>query len=232
MGAPWGFGVEVHGQPAFQVVTSGDCRLEVDGEPGQLRLRAGDLVVLPTGRRHWLRDRPGSPAPDLERILAATPLGAGRRLRHAGDGPVTELVCGGFELEGAGAHPLLRSLPAVLHIRGSGGRPVPWLAATLALLDAETTARAPGAARRPRRVPERRRPAGAARPAGGRRDRAHPSPARARLDAAATLLRQTDAPLAEIATRAGYATPFSFNRAFKHSFGIAPGAYRGQRDPP
>jgi len=69
LGAPWGFGVRAHGNPAFHVVTSGRCWLEVDGEPGQRALSAGDLVVLPTGRRHWMRDDPGSPATDLEEIL-------------------------------------------------------------------------------------------------------------------------------------------------------------------
>jgi len=86
MSAPWGFGVAVHGHPAFHVVTSGRCWLEVDGAPDQLRLEAGDLVVLPTGRRHWMRDDPRSPAPELDEILAATPLDAHRRLRYGGSG--------------------------------------------------------------------------------------------------------------------------------------------------
>jgi AraC-like DNA-binding protein len=36
------------------------------------------------------------------------------------------------------------------------------------------------------------------------------------------------APLAQIAARTGYGTPFSFGKAFKLSFGIAPGTYRSQ----
>lgn len=51
---------------------------------------------------------------------------------------------------------------------------------------------------------------------------------RTRLAHAATLLRTTDCSLAEIAARAGYATEFSFGKAFKRTFGIAPGAYRGE----
>jgi AraC-like DNA-binding protein len=50
---------------------------------------------------------------------------------------------------------------------------------------------------------------------------------RMRLGHAASLLSKTDAPLAEIATVAGYATEFSFSKAFKRTFGVAPGAYRG-----
>jgi transcriptional regulator GlxA family with amidase domain len=51
---------------------------------------------------------------------------------------------------------------------------------------------------------------------------------RTRLAHAAALLRATDAPLAQIAARTGYATAFSFGKAFKRAFGIAPGAYRRQ----
>jgi hypothetical protein len=108
MGAPWGFGVRAHGNPAFHVVTSGGGWLQVEGEPAQLALAAGDLVVLPAGPRHWMRDDPATPATELEDILAAAP------------------------------------------------------------------------------------------------------------------------PLAAIATRAGYGSEFSFGKAFKRTFGIAPGTYRGQ----
>jgi hypothetical protein len=53
----------------------------------------------------------------------------------------------------------------------------------------------------------------------------HPHPPRP----AATLLHQTDASLAEIALRIGYGSEFSFVKAFKRNFGIAPGTYRGQQ---
>jgi len=283
LGAPWGFGAQAHGNPAFHVVTAGTCWLEIDGEPGQHALRAGDLVVLPTGRRHWMRDDPATPATDLEEILASTPLDEHRRLRHGGRGARTELLCGGFALEGGSAPPILRVLPAAVHIRGASGRPVPWLAATLALITAETASDAPGAEevvsrladalltqalraalaelesssgagvlalRNPQiaaaielihRQPERAWTVGdvAAKVALSRsafsarfRELVGESPrryiTRTRLAHAAALLHTTDASLTEIAVRAGYATEFSFGKAFKRTFGVAPGAYRGQ----
>jgi AraC family transcriptional regulator, alkane utilization regulator len=145
MGAPWGFGVTAHGNPAFHVVTAGTCWLELDGEPDQIPLTAGDLVVLPTGRRHWLRDNPATPATELEELVAATPLDEHRRLHCGGGGSRTGLLCGGFALQGGAAHPVLRILPATVLIRGVNGHPVPWLAATLTLLSAETASAAPGA---------------------------------------------------------------------------------------
>src|SRR5436305_12162863 len=92
MRAPWGFGVEAHGHPAFHVVTSGRCWLEIDGEPDQTALAAGDLVVLPAGPRHWLRDDPDTPATELEEILATTRLDERRRLHHRGRGQQTGLL--------------------------------------------------------------------------------------------------------------------------------------------
>src|SRR5262245_65292834 len=70
LGSPWGFGVDAHGNPAFHLVTAGGCWLEVKGDGEQIRLESGDLVVLPTGQRHWMRDEPGSSATELEHILA------------------------------------------------------------------------------------------------------------------------------------------------------------------
>ena len=283
LAAPWGFGVEAHGNPAFHIVTAGRCWLEVDGEPDQIALAAGDLVLLPMGSRHWVRDEPATPATELEEILAATPPSQRGRLRWGGSGPRTSLLCGGFAIEGGPAHPIFRALRPAVVIRGASGRPVTWLSATMALLSAETASNAPGAgevmtrladvlltqalraalnqlkssgatglsALGDRRIasaievihsqPEHRwsvselasevalsRSAFSAR----FRELVGESPqrymTRTRLAHAAALLRTTDASLAQIAARAGYGTEFSFGKAFKRMFGIAPGAYRGQ----
>jgi AraC-like DNA-binding protein len=47
-----------------------------------------------------------------------------------------------------------------------------------------------------------------------------------RMATAARALRDTDAPLAAVATRTGYTSEFAFAKAFKREFGIAPGGYR------
>ena len=284
-GAPWGVGIEARGNPAFHVVTRGTCWLQVDGERDHIRLASGDLVVLPHGRRHWVRDSPGTPAPDLEDILAHDDRRArDHRAVRGGDGPRTGLLCGGFTLEGGEAPAILRALPAVVHVRGSRGRPLPWVAATLALVRLETGSGAPGAEvvvsrladalliqslrvalaelgdgdggrlralRDPQiaaavelihRHPERAWTIGElaadaalsrSRFAARFRHVVGESPKRyinrCRLAHAARLLDSTDQPLSEIAARAGYQSEFSFNKAFKRTFGLPPGAYRGQR---
>jgi AraC-like DNA-binding protein len=52
---------------------------------------------------------------------------------------------------------------------------------------------------------------------------------RCRLARAATHLRTTTMPLAEIARHAGYESAFSFSRAFKRAFAVPPRVYRAGR---
>jgi AraC-like DNA-binding protein/mannose-6-phosphate isomerase-like protein (cupin superfamily) len=143
--APWGFGVQAHGNPSFHVVTQGRCRLEVDDGSQPLELTTGDLVLLPHGPTHWLRDQPTSPIVWLDEILASTPMDGNGRLRYGGNGERAELVCGGFVLEGDAANPILRELPHVIRIGGAATKPAPWVAATLELVAAVTASSAPGA---------------------------------------------------------------------------------------
>jgi AraC-like DNA-binding protein len=75
--------------------------------------------------RRWSRSTTCSPT---------TPAGPDGVLRVEGRGPPTTLVCGAFELEGAGMHPGLRALSEVVHVRGAGRRPARWVEATFALM--------------------------------------------------------------------------------------------------
>jgi AraC-like DNA-binding protein/mannose-6-phosphate isomerase-like protein (cupin superfamily) len=144
--APWGFTVKAHPNASFHVVTAGDCWLELEGRSEPLRLRSGDLVVLPHSARHSLRDQPSSPTLWLEDLLETAPMDGNGRLRHGGDGATTELVCGSFELYGqVDSGPILRVLPPVVHVRGAGDGPAPWVAATLRLVGEITASGAPGA---------------------------------------------------------------------------------------
>lgn len=73
-------------------------------------------VVLAHGDEHAVRDAPGSRVDVLDDVLAATPPVDGR-LRRNGTGPRTLILCGGFELEGRSANPLLAVLPALVQVR-------------------------------------------------------------------------------------------------------------------
>jgi AraC-like DNA-binding protein len=46
------------------------------------------------------------------------------------------------------------------------------------------------------------------------------------LERAIELLRETDAPITQIATALGYASPANFSRAVRHMCGVSPRALR------
>jgi hypothetical protein len=115
MAAPWGFGIAGRDVGSFHMLLEGRGWLEVENAPGPIGLGVGDVVVLPTGRAHSMRDSPGSTAPPLTSILATHDLTDGE-LRFGGDddGPVTEVVCGVFRFESDLRAPWMDLLPPVV----------------------------------------------------------------------------------------------------------------------
>ena len=143
MSTPWGFKVAARATPAFHLLASGSAWLEVEGHEGPLRLRAGDLVVLPRGNAHQVRDSRSSPVLWLERILDGTAPRDGR-LQHGGGGERSELLCGGFAVEQPTARPVLEALPTVIHLRGADGRSPEWLAGLVRMISIEIASSAAG----------------------------------------------------------------------------------------
>src|SRR5712692_2070834 len=143
MSSPWGFRVAARRGPAFHLLTAGSAWLEVEGHPEPVRLSAGDLVILPRGEGHAVRDSPTSPVQWLDRILQATPLVNGQ-LDHGGGGERTELVCGGFAVDQLTSKPVLEALPTVVHLRGSGGRSPEWLVGLIRMIATEMAFSGPG----------------------------------------------------------------------------------------
>jgi AraC family transcriptional regulator, alkane utilization regulator len=134
--APWAFAVHARTLATFHLVLRGACWLEVDGVEDDVRLAAGDLVVLPHGAAHAVRDDPSTPTSFLDDILAAAPPVEGV-LHHGGGGEATEILCGALTLEGRHANPVLAALPPLVLLAGEGGRPSGPVAASVALLRAE-----------------------------------------------------------------------------------------------
>jgi AraC family transcriptional activator of mtrCDE len=132
---PWGFRMDARKAVSFHIVLEGSCWLRREGEK-PLQLLQGDLVLLPHGSEHALVHTPDGVAEELATLLArGTP-------KHAA--PSSSIVCGAFEFQANGVHPLLRELPAVVHFSASRIRSDPALSSTLALLTAELEHPGPG----------------------------------------------------------------------------------------
>jgi AraC-like DNA-binding protein len=146
LSAPWGVAIPAQPDRApFYVLSRGSCYLEVDGG-GPVPLAGGDVVMLPHGDAHTLRDRLQTPVIPLDRLLREDSQGTVPcALRHGGGGGKSAFVSGYFQFEGRTATQLVAPLPPLLHIPAEEGQSVPWLEATLKFLAAESTSASPGA---------------------------------------------------------------------------------------
>src|SRR5215471_6248865 len=115
LSAPWGFHVEDSSAAKYHIVLEGACILSLDtGE--QLALESGDLVLIPQGTGHAVRDRLESSVRDLGRILAEFRADDDAPLVYGGRGEVARLLCGGFVLNDSLPAGLLALLPRALRL--------------------------------------------------------------------------------------------------------------------
>ncbi|MFJ8011785.1 AraC family transcriptional regulator [Streptomyces sp. NPDC096339] len=141
--APWGQRFPAApGSAGVQVVLGGSCLLAGDQPGGPVRLSAGDVLFMPHGHAYTLVSDASAVVADPPPVL---PGGEHARLvrdtvGEPGDGPVTVTLCAGYRLDPEHAHPLVRELPAVLHLPGGH----PGVAEAVALLAREAEAPGPG----------------------------------------------------------------------------------------
>lgn len=145
LSAPWGFSVLGRAFASFHIVTRGTCCLDVDGLEDRFWLSEGDVVILPAGHAHTVRDSPSSPATRLEELVAGGGVDAFGTLRTGGGGAGTVLVCGGFQWEDGATSPIVASLPPIIHLQGRTHGVDTWLRLTLSFLSEEAEAGRPGA---------------------------------------------------------------------------------------
>jgi AraC-like DNA-binding protein len=144
LGARWGIQLPDDDRAYLIVVGDGDVRLEADGVQAPLKLVAGDVVLLPHGGAHRLRDAQASPVTLLGEDECRR-VHAGQPIRRGADMPRTTLVI--FALRFRAAHRTLsiRHLARSIHLAAGEPAASPGLAAAADLLLAESAAQRPGA---------------------------------------------------------------------------------------
>ncbi|WP_290050187.1 AraC family transcriptional regulator [Amycolatopsis solani] len=131
-GSAWCYRFAPYDGAGFHVLLRGSGWLVPDdGEP--VPLGAGDVVLVPHGSPHTLSATPDATGAVPFETAVAEPDGR------------TEFLCGKYKLARARRHPVLASLPDVVHLPAEPGRH-PELRAAIDLLGAEVADRRPGSA--------------------------------------------------------------------------------------
>ena len=141
---PWGLDIQGGEFANFHIVAQGRCWLRTNGEPVR-RLERGDVVLFPHGDPHALLHAPDAIAFPAAHVTGAD---AARNTQvFGGTGSVTTtLICGHFEHDRGMPHPLLDSLPSLVHVEASTHGHTDWLTAAGQLAAAESASRRPGVA--------------------------------------------------------------------------------------
>lgn len=140
---PWG--IEIPNLPGVmnvEVVTSGQCWIELDGE-APVFLPRGSLVLIPRGNRHLLRGKPADRTTRLEDIPVERTGDRFETMRFGGGGRTTRITYYGIRFDPYLAERLVKLLPPMLHLRSrvdDGG----WLAGTIRFIADEAEAGLPG----------------------------------------------------------------------------------------
>lgn len=133
---PWGIEIPpLSGVMNVDLVTEGSCWIELEGQQPQ-KLTRGSLVLLPHGRRHVLRGRPGDAVTRLEHIPVRK---SGERHEHmvfGGNGRTTRISYFGVRYDARLADRLVRVLPPLLHLE-TGNAAQHWLQGTVRLIEQE-----------------------------------------------------------------------------------------------
>ncbi len=124
--SPWAWQLATPGVACAHQLVQGEAWLVREGEE-PLHLQAGDMVVLPAGTAHRTQDHPQSLAQPQNMLPlmsddAQTAHGPSGHVPHA-----CQIISTHARFDVAMAAPLIRALPPVLHARGQGDSPPPWL---------------------------------------------------------------------------------------------------------
>ena len=118
---PWGYDFPADPSTAgFLIVARGSCWLRVADEPA-VELGAGDVLFSPRGDSYAISSGASTAlittVPELEPAGRFESVTAG-----TAGGRTTVTLCGGYRVDPARAHPMLRELPATIHLRARAGR--------------------------------------------------------------------------------------------------------------
>ncbi len=154
--SPWSIGVPNYAAAIrFHYAVQGECYIRA-GNEDPIHLRQGDLILVPAGAAHVISDTPERKPVQLEAAMEENQYEGGP-LFIVGEGcenAATQLMCGHFTFAEGSDHPLLRSLPNLIHVSASIRSSTFWLDEALRLMARQMADDNPGSMAVVRRMSE------------------------------------------------------------------------------
>jgi AraC-like DNA-binding protein len=129
--APWAIRLKRKDYAHFHFFERGQGWVELEETGGEISVVSGDLVIVPHGGAHLLRDSHKTKAVNVEELLPCRDV---LTLRHGGGGPETTTVCGAFTFESQIGNPILPLLPDLIHVPREKIDSAVWLEPMLRML--------------------------------------------------------------------------------------------------
>ena len=141
MTAPWAWRLATPGLAAFHVITVGQAWLLREREAPVL-IEAGDLVILPAGEAHTIKDKPQSTAEPID-LLPFMEQSDLTPAQQSGGGAACRLISGHARFDVDMAAPLIAALPPLMHVMAHSSMPPLWLSIGIQFLEQEIAAPRP-----------------------------------------------------------------------------------------
>lgn len=129
--SPWALRLKRKEYAHFHFFERGQGWVELEETNTPIAVVSGDLVIVPHGRPHVMRDSRKTKAVYVEELLPCRDV---LTLQHGGGGSETTTVCGAFTFENRIGNPILPLLPDLIHVPREKIHSAVWLEPMLRLL--------------------------------------------------------------------------------------------------
>lgn len=154
--SPWSIAVPTYAEAIrFHYVVQGECFVQSGNTP-PIHLRQGDLVLVPGGAAHIISDAPDRPPVPLDLVKEQNGFSDSGTfvVGEGSENTATQMLCGHFSFADGSRHPLLRSMPSLLHLTAAKRSSAFWLDEALRLMTRHAADNTPGSMAVVRRMSE------------------------------------------------------------------------------
>jgi len=134
LASPWGMSLDKLDKPRFHISLKGNFMVGVENTDKAVSINEMDIVMLPHGDMHWIAD--DSKSNRVCSDAAANACELGNPMFQSGN-ITNRVICGLVHFDDGMSHPILDTLPAILHFSNIHDNDALWM--TVKLLELESS---------------------------------------------------------------------------------------------